>query len=49
MLLQVDRKGEKGRGVMFAGNFAHRLQEAQLQRNRSLLISAAACNLFSAA
>src|SRR6266496_4779059 len=33
---QIDRNGKKRRGVMLAGNFAHRLQEAQLQRNRLL-------------
>ncbi len=33
---EIDRKREKRRGVMLAGNFAHRLQEAQLQRNRLL-------------
>src|ERR1700745_1469518 len=33
---QIDRDGEKCRGIMFAGNFAHRLQETQLQSNRLL-------------
>src|SRR6266545_537763 len=33
---QIDRNGKKRRGVMLAGNFAHRLQETQLQRNRLL-------------
>src|SRR6266540_7377937 len=33
---QIDRNGKKRRGVMLAGDLAHRLQEAQLQRNRLL-------------
>src|SRR5204862_3572837 len=33
---QIDRNWKKSRGVMLAGNLAHGLQKAQLQRNRLL-------------
>ena len=33
---QIDRDGKKRGRVVFAGNFAHGLQETQLQRNRLL-------------
>src|SRR3979411_1318743 len=33
---QIDRNGKKGRRVVLAGDLAHGLEEAQLQRNRLL-------------
>src|SRR5437660_3654633 len=33
---QIDRNRKRSRGVMFAGNLAHGLQETELQRNRLL-------------
>src|SRR5262249_5722583 len=33
---EIERDGKKGRGVMFAGNFAHGLEKTQLERDRLL-------------